>query len=70
MLCNCLDPSIANSDYVAAIMQDARNSALLCSGNPDEAKIRERLFERLDDSVYQKKGDKALLQEYLVSVPS
>ncbi|MBI1170778.1 hypothetical protein GC209_05205 [bacterium] len=54
--------------YVEAILADARQSALLCADNPDEAKIHMTLFGRMDGG-YKTRGDKALLQEYLVSVP-
>jgi ankyrin repeat protein len=54
--------------YVTAILDDAKQSALLCGDNKDEKKIYETLFGRMDGG-YKAKGDKALLQEYLVSVP-
>jgi len=68
-----MNPAMQESPYVKAIMADARNAAALgdpryLGVNTDESRIRDVLFGRFDGN-YKEKGDKALLQEYLVGIP-
>lgn len=68
-----LRPEAEDSPYVQAIIADARNAAKLGDPghlklNSDDKRIHETLFGRMETK-YKGKGDKALLQEYLVSIP-